>query len=167
MANQSDMNVRSDREVVPITLVIAIQVVAVVYFLFDAVREEAGVPAVLDIVVGVALFAGIALGALAIRRLHAERRQQEAALAVARGALGDLMRQRFAEWKLSRSEADVALFALKGCAIADIAQMRGSSAGTVRSQLSQVYAKAGVSGQPMLMSLFLEDLLGPAGPLPG
>ena len=167
MANQSATNVRSDREVVPITLVIAIQVVAVVYFLFDAVREEAGVPALLDIVVGVALFAGIALGALAIRRLHAERRQQEAALAVARGALGDLMHQRFAEWKLSRSEADVALFALKGCAIADIAQMRGSSAGTVRSQLSQVYAKAGVSGQPMLMSLFLEDLLGPAGPLPG
>jgi hypothetical protein len=29
----------------------------------------------------------------------------------------------------------------------------------VRSQLSQIYAKAGVTGQPMLMSLFLDDLL--------
>jgi hypothetical protein len=29
----------------------------------------------------------------------------------------------------------------------------------VRAQLSQVYAKAGVGSQAMLMSLFLEDLL--------
>ena len=152
MTSQSAMSRKAaDRDLIPIALVIAVQFIAVVYFLYDAVREEAGVPAMLDLLVGLALFAGIAFGALAIQRLRAE--------AIARGALGELMHKRFAEWKLSRGEAEVALFALKGCSIAEIAAMRGSSAGTVRSQLSQVYTKAEVTGQPMLMSLFLDDLL--------
>jgi len=51
------------------------------------------------------------------------------------------------------------MFALKGCTVAEIADMRAAAQGTVRAQLSQVYAKAGVSSQPMLMSLFLEDLM--------
>ena len=138
MTSQSAMSRKADRDLIPIALVIAVQFIAVVYFLYDAVREEAGVPAMLDLLVGLALFAGIAFGAQ---------------------ALGELMHKRFAEWKLSRGEAEVALFALKGCSIAEIAAMRGSSAGTVRSQLSQVYTKAEVTGQPMLMSLFLDDLL--------
>lgn len=159
MTSQSATTRERDRDLIPIGLVVGVQVVAVAYFLYDAVREEGGVPAMLDLFVGLALFAGIAFGALAIRRLLAEARQREDLLAIARGALGELMRKRFDEWKLSRSEAEVTLFALKGCSISEIAGMRGSSAGTVRSQLSQVYAKAGVSGQPMLMSLFLDDLL--------
>ena len=52
-----------------------------------------------------------------------------------------------------------ALFALKGCDVAEIAQLRGAAQGTVRAQLSQVYAKAGVTSQAGLVSLFLEDLL--------
>ena len=160
MTSQSAMSRKAaDRDLIPIALVIAVQFIAVVYFLYDAVREEAGVPAMLDLLVGLALFAGIAFGALAIQRLRAEAHRCEEVLAIARGALGELMHKRFAEWKLSRGEAEVALFALKGCSIAEIAAMRGSSAGTVRSQLSQVYTKAEVTGQPMLMSLFLDDLL--------
>ena len=70
---------------------------------------------------------------------------------------------RFADWGLSSAEADVALFALKGCSIAQIAALRDAAQGTVRAQLSQVYAKAGVSSQPMLMSLFLDDLMSDEG----
>ena len=167
MTSQSAMTGNRDRELVPIALVILVQIVAVVYFLWDSVREEGGLPALLDLFVGLALFAGIALGALAIRRLLGEARKRDEVVAIARGALGALMRQRFAEWNLSPGEAEVALFALKGCSIAEIATLRGSSAGTVRSQLSQVYAKAGVSGQPMLMSLFLDDLLDETPMAPG
>ncbi|MFW2349613.1 helix-turn-helix transcriptional regulator [Qipengyuania sp.] len=159
MTSQSAMTAERDRELIPIALVILVQLVAVAYFLWDAVREEGGLPALLDLFVGLALFAGIALGALVIRRLLGEARKREEVVAIARGALGDLMRKRFSDWNLSRGEAEVALFALKGCSIAEIAALRGSSPGTVRSQLSQVYTKSGVTGQPMLMSLFLDDLL--------
>lgn len=60
---------------------------------------------------------------------------------------------------LTAAECDVALFALKGCDAAEIARLRGAAQGTVRAQLSQVYAKAGVTSQAGLVSLFLEDLL--------
>ena len=53
----------------------------------------------------------------------------------------------------------MALFALKGCDVAEIARLRGAAAGTIRSQLSQIYAKAGVSSQAMLVSVFIDDLL--------
>lgn len=141
---------------------IALQVAATIYFLIDALGESgSGGIGLFEMLVAVALLAGIAYGALTVRRLLAEADRREQALALARGALSELIRQRFAQWSLSRAEAEVALFALKGCSIAEIAHLRGAASGTVRSQLSQVYAKAGVNGQPMLMSLFLDDLLDP------
>ncbi|MBD3729798.1 MAG: response regulator transcription factor [Sphingomonadales bacterium] len=141
---------------------IALQVAATIYFLIDALGESgSGGIGLFEMLVAVALLAGIAYGALTVRRLLAEADRRERALALARGALSELIRQRFAQWSLSRAEAEVALFALKGCSIAEIAHLRGAASGTVRSQLSQVYAKAGVNGQPMLMSLFLDDLLDP------
>lgn len=140
--------------------VTVLQVLAALFFLADAWSErgEGGI-ALVELLVAVALLAGAVFGGFALRYLIAEARQREEALDIARGALGQLIERRFAEWKLSKSEAEVALFALKGCPVAEIADMRGSAEGTVRSQLSQVYAKAGVGGQPMLMSLFLDDLL--------
>ena len=140
-------------------LVVGLQAIAAIYFLVDAVQESGGRLALTDFVVGFALLAGTLFGGVMLRRLLLEAERREATLALARGAMGDLIEQRFAAWGLSRSEAEVALFALKGCTIAEIAKMRGSATGTVRSQLSQVYAKADVNGQPMLMSLFLDELV--------
>lgn len=140
-------------------LVVGLQALAAIYFLADAVWESGSGLAFADLFVGMALLAGTLFAGQMVRRLLAEAERRDAALALARGALADLIQQRFAEWGLSPSEAEVALFALKGCTIADIARVRGSASGTVRSQLSQVYAKAGVSGQPMLMSLFLDELV--------
>ena len=42
MTSQSAMSRKADRDLIPIALVIAVQFIAVVYFLYDAVREEAG-----------------------------------------------------------------------------------------------------------------------------
>ena len=78
---------------------------------------------------------------------------------MASGALADLVRQKFADWSLTPSEADVALFALKGCNAQDIARIRSTAEGTVRAQLTRIYAKAGVASQAALVSLFFDDLL--------
>jgi DNA-binding CsgD family transcriptional regulator len=53
----------------------------------------------------------------------------------------------------------VALFALKGCTAQDIARIRSTAEGTVRAQLTRIYAKAGVASQAGLVSLFFDDLL--------
>ncbi|WP_338501441.1 hypothetical protein V6R86_01570 [Sphingomonas kaistensis] len=151
-------------DIFPAVLAIAFQALACAYFVGDALLDQSdaamsGPASIFEIMIAMALMAGIILGSAYIVRLIREARIREASLEIARGALSRVLSQRFVDWGLSAAEAEVALFALKGCTVAEIATMRAAAQGTVRAQLSQVYSKAGVSSQPMLMSLFLEDLM--------
>jgi len=118
-----------------------------------------------EAVVALALAVGVALGAVEMRRTLERSRRADAAAQAASGAFAALMEERFEAWGLTPAEAEVALFALKGLDVAEIAAVRGAAAGTVRAQLAKVYAKAGVSGRGQLVSSFIEALLD--GPLPG
>lgn len=149
----------------PLTILI-VQIVAASYFVLDGIEDliaEASrgfsIGIVMECMIAIALLGGVVMGSRYIRQLRFDLRRQAIALETARGALAEHIASRFAEWGLTAGESDVALFALKGCDVAEIARLRGAAAGTVRSQLSQIYAKAGVSSQSMLMSLFIEDLL--------
>ncbi len=152
-----------DRQALLVAAVVAVQAVAAVFFVGDALGDFTadGMTAhiAVEAVIAFALLAGVFVGAAHVRRLLAEAQRREAALAVAKGALAEHIAARFADWGLTGAESDVALFALKGCDVAEIAHLRGAAQGTVRAQLSQVYAKAGVTSQAALVSLFLEDLL--------
>jgi DNA-binding CsgD family transcriptional regulator len=87
-------------------------------------------------------------------------RTSETALAVASGALAEVIRAEFEDWGLTAAESDVAFLALKGLDGAEIATMRGTAPGTVRAQLTRIYAKAGVANRAQFAALFVEDLLG-------
>lgn len=157
------------RGIVLPVLVVVVQAIAAAYFLVDGIddviaqaRSGLDQEVVMECLVTAALVGGVILGGFHLRSMTRELVRKEVSLAKARGALAEHVSLRFAEWSLTRGESEVALFALKGCDIAEIARMRGASAGTVRSQLSQIYAKAGVSSQAMFVSLFIEDLLDPA-----
>jgi DNA-binding CsgD family transcriptional regulator len=146
---------------------VALQVVAALFFVVDSITDIELSPGAiladfswLEVGIAVIMLASIALGARLTRRLMIEARDREQVIAMAQGAFAEVVAQRFGEWKLSAAETDVGMFALKGCSIAEIARLRGSAEGTVRAQLSQVYAKAGVTSQPMFVALFVEDLLG-------
>lgn len=152
-----------DRLTPAISVIVALQAVAAVFFVGDAladIREDGlGPHVVIEGVIAVALLAGVVVGTLEVRRLWAEARRRSAALAVAAGALSEVARQKFQEWRLTPAEADVAIFALKGVEVAEIARLRGSATGTVRAQLARVYEKSGVSSRSGLACLFLEDLM--------
>ncbi len=67
----------------------------------------------------------------------------------------------FERWSLSKAEAEVALFLLKGMSHKEIANLRQTSERTVREQSRAVYRKSGLSGRSSLSAFFLEDLLLP------
>ena len=147
-------------------MIVVIQAVAAAYFLIDAISDIAAqadtgfdFEMLMDCVVALALIVGIVVGVQYFRKTTDELRRKDVSLQIARGALAEHIALRFEEWGLTSSEGDIALFAMKGCNVAEIASLRNSAAGTVRSQLSQIYAKAGVSSQSMLVSSFIEDLL--------
>lgn len=158
---------RWPRELLPVVVIVLVEGFACLFFVADALSEESGGSSssgnALEIGVAFALVAGTLVGAAYLVHLVREMRVRAQVVAIASGALSRIIADRFLEWGLSAAESDVAMFALKGLSIAEIATLRSAAAGTVRAQLSQVYAKAGVSSQAMLMSLFLDDLMAQDG----
>lgn len=155
---------RRDRQVMLVAATVVVQAIAAAFFVADAIGDlaERGVTVHIGIeaLIAFALLAGVVIGARHTRLMLADARRADAALDIASGALARHIAERFRDWSLTAAESEVALFALKGCDAAEIARLRSAAAGTVRAQLSAVYAKAGVGSQAALVSLFIEDLLG-------
>lgn len=152
---------------VALIALMALQGFCAVFFLWDLLRDliEGGIHAFdeghlyLELLANLGLFAGIAFEAHVLMRMLRREAMMQRSLSVASGALHDVMMRSFDDWGLTPAEADVASFAMKGYAIAEISGFRGSAEGTVKTHLNAIYRKAGVSGQSQLVSLLIEDLL--------
>lgn len=77
--------------------------------------------------------------------------------------LGLAIHKQFAIWCLTKAEAEVGLFILKGLSHKEIARVRQTSERTIREQARALYRKSGLSGRAELSAFFLEDLLLPLG----
>jgi DNA-binding CsgD family transcriptional regulator len=113
----------------------------------------------LEIAAAIGLVIGVILGAVMLVRTFRRQDLAEEKLRRASGAFMQLLTERFAEWGLTPAEQDVALFAIKGMSTQEIASLRNTSEGTVKAQTNAIYRKAGVTGRPQLLSLFIEDLI--------
>lgn len=146
-----------------LALVLAVQSFCAVFFVVDVAVDFHLVGLDLhhafEAVVALALIAGVVFGGLEMRRTLERMRRAEAALSLASGAFGQMIDAYFERWGLTPAEREVALLALKGFEVSEIAGLRGAAGGTVRAQLARVYAKAGVSNRTQLVCLFIEDLL--------
>lgn len=154
-----------------ILALIAFQLLCSAFFVVDVIEDfrEGGVQwwhMLPELAATAGLFLGIVFEVRALMALLRRQAIMEKSLGVAAGALAELMEDYFRQWGLTPSEADVAAFTIKGCSIAEIAQMRGSAEGTVKTHLNAIYRKAGVQGRGQLVSVLIEDLLN-APLLPG
>ena len=159
---------------VSILLIAIVQGACTVFFVSDILLTVFGLRAqpiswqireFLEVGAALGLLLGMILGWLAYRRTQRQYHQAQQKLRVASGAFMELMHDHFEAWGLTPAERDVALFSIKGLSVPDIAAIRNTSEGTVKAQTNAIYRKAGVSGRPQLLSLFIDDLLGDA--LPG
>jgi DNA-binding CsgD family transcriptional regulator len=151
----------------PLTILILFQGVCSAVFLGDVVtdlgpqpwsaifaaKNIAEVAATLGLALGL-VFEGFVLLRLLRRQAHLQQ-----SLTAAGMALSDLMQQYFVTWGLTPTEIDVAAFTIKGCSIAEIATLRGSAEGTIKTHLNAIYRKSGVTGRAQLVSVLVEDLL--------
>ncbi len=143
------------------------QAVCIAYFLFDAMADILGLVwpfgdnshLVIELIAVLVLILGTALTTVEIRRIMTRQRRVEAQLRVASGAFLDLVDEHFDAWALTPSERDVALLAIKGLSISEIARVRNTKEGTVKAQSNAIYSKAGVSGRSQLLSLFIDELI--------
>lgn len=149
-------------------LALGLQVVGLLFLgteasldLFGIELEEVlGTRNLLEIFVVAALAFGAFILVGEIRGLRARQRALEDQVRAASGAFHEVLEQAFADWQLTPAERDVAHMTVKGLSIAEIAAIRESREGTVKAQSASIYRKAGVSGRPQLLSLFIDELMG-------
>lgn len=151
-----------------IVVVLIVQALCAVFFVSDILASVLGLQSValswrmrelLELGAALGLILGLILGAVLLFRALRERNVAREKLRRASGAFMDLLEERFDEWALSPAERDVALFAIKGMSTAEIGVLRATSEGTVKAQTNAIYRKAGVTGRPQLLSVFIEDLM--------
>jgi len=150
-----------------ISAILVVQVLCAIFFVANILSSVLGFAPInwqisefIELGAALGLLLGVVLGAVALRRSHARAARLEDRMRAASGAFMDLLEERFDEWRLTPAERDVALFAIKGMSTAEIAGLRQTSEGTAKAQTAAIYRKAGVTGRPQLMSLFIEDLMG-------
>lgn len=151
-----------------IIFVLVIQAISALYFISGILSSLIGLPIpplnwelmeLFEVLAALGLLLGLLLGAFTLRNAFRDRKLAEERLRRASGVFMDVLAERFNEWGLSPAEKDVALFALKGMSTTEIALLRTTSEGTVKAQTNAIYKKAGVTGRPQLLSLFIEDLM--------
>lgn len=151
-----------------ILAVLLVQFLCTIFFVSDILSSMFGiytrplpweVRELMEIGSALGLILGLVVGTLMLRRTIKERNEAQEKLRRASGAFMDLLEERFKEWTLTPAERDVALFAIKGMTTSEIATLRATSEGTVKAQTNAIYRKAGVSGRPQLLSLFIDDLM--------
>jgi DNA-binding CsgD family transcriptional regulator len=156
------------RRAAPFIAIFVIQAFCAFFFVSDILSSVLGIRSdpiswemreAMEIGASLGLVLGLVVGGIMLRRALRDRHRAEEQLRRASGAFADLLQERFQEWGLTPSEKDVALFAIKGMSTAEIAGLRSTSEGTVKAQTNAIYRKAGVTGRPQLLSLFIEDLM--------
>ena len=158
-----------------IGIILLVQVLCAFFFVSEIMASVLGIAyqpldwafvELMEIGAAVGLILGVVLGGLALRESFRRTRRAEEALRRASTAFMEVLEERFTDWGLTPAERDVALFAIKGMSTQEIATLRSTSEGTVKAQTNAIYRKAGVSGRPQLLSLFIEDLMDQDSPLP-
>ncbi len=166
---------RVSRSKLGIALLVLLQFLFALFFLWDMLTSLLRIPTapmswqlreMAEVGAAFGLLAGVFVGAHTLWQLMEDRNRAELArddaarrLRRASTEFQVLLEERFTEWEFTLAERDVALFALKGFSLSQIAALRDTTEGTVKTQTNAIYRKAGVSGRPQFLSLFIEDLM--------
>lgn len=103
------------------------------------------------------------LGAVLLWRSHKQldvrNAEVERHLKAAQGEFFKMVQLRFDQWGFTEAERDIALLTVKGMTVAEIANLRETSEGTIKSQNNSIYRKAGVKSRTQLLGTLIDELL--------
>lgn len=106
---------------------------------------------------------GFVIGAFLLwrsnRQLDLRNQEVERHLQAAQGEFFAMLNLQFDRWGLSNAERDVAMLTVKGLSVAEIAELRKTSQGTIKSQNNAIYRKADVKSRTQLVGALIDELL--------
>lgn len=111
----------------------------------------------------IALLTGIIVTIVFMRRSQAVIDKLDQQIGAVSGGFDAQLGKLFRDWDLSRSEEEIAIYAIKGFSNAEIGAFRGTTAATVKSQMNAIYRKTGFANRQQLIAFMVEELLEGAG----
>ncbi len=138
---------------------------AIVFFAYDLMADaflegEFGSPHfIIELIVFIGVSMALVVGARDLRRLRARLDRETRRNKAFAGALAANISEQMDEWRMTRSEKDVAWLIIKGYRFSEIAGARGVKESTTRLQATSLYAKAGVSGRAEFVAEIIQPLL--------
>ncbi|MGR3812817.1 MAG: helix-turn-helix transcriptional regulator [Cognatishimia activa] len=113
---------------------------------------------VAEFLILLALVVSAIIVAIDTYRMRKYQQTLEYKISHASSAFRDMLDAHFEDWQFSEAEREVTRLILKGCSIAEIAEIRDSKQGTIKAQTNSIYKKSGYAGKAQLLSAFLEEL---------
>ena len=138
---------------------------AIVFFVYDLAADallegEFGSPHfIIELLVFIGVSMALVVGARDLRHLRTRLAQEVKMNQALAGALADSINEQMDEWRMTRSEKEVAWLIIKGYRFAEIADARGVKETTTRLQATSLYAKAGVNGRAEFVGEIIQPLL--------
>ena len=114
---------------------------------------------IIESIVFVGISVALIIGTRDLRSLRASLRQETKRNRAIAGEVADSINEQMDEWRMTRSEKDVAWMIIKGYRFTEIAEARGVKESTCRLQATSLYAKAGVSGRAEFVAEIFQPLL--------
>jgi DNA-binding CsgD family transcriptional regulator len=154
----------SDKYATGLIAVITVQIFCAGFFAMDVIADFRVDGSVLsthlyiETLAALALISAVVLEMRQLMQLLRNKAHLEDRVRQSEMTVHALIEENFSNWSLTPAEYDVAMFLFKGLSSADIAQIRGTSEGTVKAQLSSVYRKAGVQNRAELLMAIIDSL---------
>ena len=148
--------------------IVAVQAISGGYFLWEILSSILGLPSLplrwqtrelVEIGASLGLISGAILGVSLAVTAGREIQRATRARRVTSGEFTDVVNEYFTTLSLTPAETEIAWFLLKGMSAGDIARIRATAEGTVKTQCTAIYRKAGVNSKSQLFSLLVEDVL--------
>ncbi|MAY42296.1 MULTISPECIES: helix-turn-helix transcriptional regulator [unclassified Neptuniibacter] len=149
-----------------ILAIILLQSVCAIFFIFDVVGDLSNyelsnaekLHLAAESVASIALIVAILLEISVLRNILLRKAHLEDQLTRSQKNLHEIVEYQLREWKLTPAEFDVAMFVFKGLNPPEIAELRGTSEGTIKAQLSAVYRKADVQNRAELLVSIIDNI---------
>ena len=158
----------SKKQSKPLLLIglIILQSFCAIFFMVDVVQDfnELGTKAIsqlplyFEALASLALGLGILIEAQIVRQILRSNVNLKTNLELSRQSLHEVVVKFFEYWKLTPAEFDVAMFLFKGLSVSEISDIRGTSVGTTKAQLSAIYRKADVQNRSELLTCIIEEV---------
>ncbi len=148
--------------------VVAIQGVSAVVFVWELWTEVLGlrtfqiswfITEVIQLTASIGLVLGLLATSLFLRASLREMNKMQRHIDVACGNFQSHVEYYFDKWELSQSEAAVATYAMKGFSNAEIAELRGTSSSTIKTQMQAIFRKSNLANRQQLISFLVGELM--------